>query len=332
MDNTPKHTSSHSEKDWLTTLSDGTRHFFHVVSRIRPIIWILIYVGLIPVFALIYYILPDAEFHIPSDGGTSYGSWLYYSTVTITTLGFGDYTPAHGWAQAVTAIEVICGLSIFGFFLNAVGALRSEREVSSAMARQQVMHEEMEKTKLLKHAPLLLHKINRFLAYCYVMTTPTDKRTNMDRTYNKDFTFQDMRDMYQPSGLPFDSKHTPALDGFLRCCRDTALYLDSLQTRVDMTLWPQLLEDCFTFVANTQLLDAQNNILSHPERLVCDGDNKTVCDARKIIADRIKNWQGPAQVTETNPLNPAVELYFYIKGNAEVARRIEMIVTGIASA
>lgn len=327
-----KHTSSIHKETVLTSWSDRMRHFFHVVSNIRPSIWILIYVVLMPIFGLIYYILPDSEFHIPSDGGTGYGSWLYYSIVTITTLGFGDYTPAHGWAQAVTAIEVICGLSIFGFFLNAVGAMRSERDVTSAMARQEAMHKEVEKGKLLKHAPLLLHKINRFLAYCYVITTPIDRRTDADRTYNEHFTFKDMQDLYQPSGLPFDSKSTPALEGFLRCCRDTSLYLDSLQMRVDMTLWPELLEDCFSFVANTQLLNAQNNILSHPERLVCDGGNDSVCNARMIISDRIKDWKGPTQVTETNPLNPVVELYYYIKENADAARRIEMAITNVASA
>lgn len=312
-------------------ISDSLRHFFHVVSNIRPSVWILIYITLMPIFALIYYILPDSEFHIPSDGGKSYGSWLYYSIVTITTLGFGDYTPAHGWAQAVTAIEVICGLSIFGFFLNAVGAMRSERDISSAMAEQKLMHQEVEKEKLLKHAPLLLHKLNRFLAYCYVITTQKGKRTDAGMTYNKYFTFQDMQDLYLPSGLPFDSKTTTALDGFMRCSNDTSLYLDSMQMSVDMTLWPELLEDCFSFVANTQLLNDLNNILSHPEQLLCNSDSITVCQARKIISDKIKNWKGPVQVAETNQLNPIVELYYYIKENADTVRRIETVITNITS-
>ena len=100
------------------SFSDKVRHFFHVVSNIRPIVWIGIYVCITPIFALIYWALPDGQFRIPDNAGTDYGSWLYYSIVTITTLGFGDYTPAHGWAQAVTAIEVMCGLIFLGFFLN----------------------------------------------------------------------------------------------------------------------------------------------------------------------------------------------------------------------
>ena len=74
----------------------------YVVSNIRPIVWIALYVALVPVFALIYWWLPDSQFRIPDSAGTDFGSWVYYSIVTITTLGFGDYTPAHGWAQAVS--------------------------------------------------------------------------------------------------------------------------------------------------------------------------------------------------------------------------------------
>lgn len=100
----------------LQNLSNKTRHFFHVVSNIRPIIWIGSYVLITPIFALIYWALPDSQFRIPEGAGTDFGSWFYYSIVTITTLGFGDYTPAHGWAQAVTAVEVTCGLVFLGFF------------------------------------------------------------------------------------------------------------------------------------------------------------------------------------------------------------------------
>ena len=109
----------------LQKISDRIRHFFHVVSNIRPIVWICLYIILVPIFALIYWWLPDSQFRIPEGGSPAFGSWLYYSIVTISTLGFGDYTPAHGWAQAVTAIEVVCGLSVFGFFLNSVGSMKA---------------------------------------------------------------------------------------------------------------------------------------------------------------------------------------------------------------
>lgn len=195
-------------------VSDRIRHFFHVVSNVRPIIWIGSYIGLVPVFALIYWALPDSQFRIPDGAGVDFGSWLYYSIVTITTLGFGDYTPAHGWAQCVTAVEVMCGLTILGFFLNAVGSMKSEIEVDAEIEKQRKLHSASEKDKLTKMAPLLLKRLNTFIYHC-------------------------------------ESK-SPA-NKLVRSAFNISLALDSLQTHVDLTEWPSLLEECFTLVADCQI-------------------------------------------------------------------------------
>lgn len=200
------------------------KHFFHVVSNIRPIVWIGIYIGLIPIFALIYWGLPEGQFRIPDGAETDFGSWLYYSIVTITTLGFGDYTPSEEWAQAVTAIEVGCGLILLGFFLNAVGSMKSEIDVTSAIEKQRRLHEVQEKDKLLKHLPLVLHKINRFIDDCGTLH-PKDIEKISDSEINQ----------------------------IVRSASSTSLVLDTLQNRVDLALWPELLENCFGFVAEYQM-------------------------------------------------------------------------------
>lgn len=204
------------------------RHFFHVVSNIRPIVWICLYVCLIPIFALIYNWLPEGQFRIPDNGHTDYGSWLYYSIVTITTLGFGDYTPALPGAQAVTAIEVACGLLVMGFFLNAVGSMKSEIEVDAALEKQRLLHEAQERDKLLKSIPMALHAINLFLERC---------------------------DNLAKSQVKSDEE----LRALLRAGNRAALCLDSMQNRIDITLWPDLLESCFSFVADYQMFSAEDS-------------------------------------------------------------------------
>ncbi|MDE5870941.1 MAG: potassium channel family protein [Muribaculaceae bacterium] len=194
--------------------SDRIRHFFHVVSNVRPIIWIGSYIALVPVFAIIYWLLPDGQFRIPDGAGTDFGSWLYYSIVTITTLGFGDYTPAHGWAQCVTAVEVMCGLTILGFFLNAVGSMKSEIDVTSEIEKQRQLHSAAERDKLIKMRPLLLKRLDTFIYHC---------------------------------------ENNSSQSQLTRSAFNISLALDSLQTRVDLTEWPELLENCFTLVADCQL-------------------------------------------------------------------------------
>ena len=207
----------------LNTVSNKIRHFFHVVSNVRPIIWMGLYLGLIPIFALIYHWLPDGQFRIPDMGGVDYGSWLYYSIVTITTLGFGDYTPMGAGAQAVTAIEVGLGLAIMGFFLNAVGSMKSEIDVDAAIEKQRRLHQAQERDKLIQSIPMVLHNINLYL----------EKLTAV-------------------------ASSAQGLSDMLKVGSRTALCLDSLQNRVDLTLWPDLLEKSFAFVADYQMYSAED--------------------------------------------------------------------------
>lgn len=305
------------------TLSDRLKHFFHVVSNIRPIVWIGLYICLIPVFALVYWWLPDSQFRIPDGAGTDYGSWLYYSIVTITTLGFGDYTPAHGWAQAVTAVEVGCGLVFLGFFLNAVGSMKSEIDIASEKEKQRLLHVARENDKLMASIPILIHNLNNFLAYCYAVTTPLDKRSDEKSQYNPDFTFNDMRDLYKPSGLSVDNTRLPAVTRLLNAMSQTSLALDSVQSRIDLTIWPELLELCFAFVATSQMFSSEDAILEKPNTIFGRSDHLTIREAESQISEQIAA-SAPRPGDIINPdLKPFVELYSVIKDNAAVAVRIE---------
>lgn len=211
----------------ITYLSNRFRHFFHVVSNVRPIIWMGCYLVVIPIFALIYHWLPDGQFRIPDGGGVDYGSWLYYSIVTITTLGFGDYTPMGAGAQAVTAIEVGAGLLLMGFFLNAVGSMKSEIDIDAELEKQRRIHNAQEKDKLLQSIPMVLHNINIYLEKCNALA-------------------------------PGTSPTHPTLVALLKAGSKTALCIDSLQNRVDLALWPELLENCFAFVADYQMFSSED--------------------------------------------------------------------------
>ncbi len=309
------------------TLSDRLRHFFHVVSNVRPTVWIGLYVCITPLFALVYWALPDAEFRMPDGAPTGYLSWLYYSVVTITTLGFGDFTPAHLWAQGVTAIEVMCGLIFLGFFLNSVGAMKSEIDISSEAEKNRLLHEHEAKEKLVKSTPGVLHLLNMFLAYCYCVTTPAAKRdNNSEEEYDPQFEFRDMADMFKPSGLPFDHSGAPAVVGLIKSAARASLALDSLQTRTDMTIWPELLEDCFAFVANYQVFSSADDLVT-----VADGKAEQSTEYMDKLSKLIASASTTADRKENPELAPAAELYAFIKENAGLASRIETQLTEISS-
>ena len=70
---------------------------------------------LIPVFAVIYSLNPQFW----SEPLTFIQS-IYFSVVTVTTLGYGDIVPITDAARILTAIESIIGIVIIGIFINAV--------------------------------------------------------------------------------------------------------------------------------------------------------------------------------------------------------------------
>jgi len=74
----------------------------------RIILSLKSYLELIINFAIIYFLLPmkfwkDGTF--PNDIESS----IYFSGVTITTLGYGDISPSHWLPQFLTVYEVFCG-------------------------------------------------------------------------------------------------------------------------------------------------------------------------------------------------------------------------------
>lgn len=317
----------------MRNISNRLSHFFHVVSNIRPIVWIGLYICLTPVFATIYWALPDDQFRIPDNAATDWGSWLYYSIVTITTLGFGDYTPAHGWAQAVTAIEVACGLIFLGFFLNAVGSMKSEIDVESELEKQKRLHFAMEHEKLTKTMPTVIHALNIFLTYCYAVTTPKSKRRADDERYNPDFSFSDLSEMFQPTGLSLDNTSLPAVTRLMKSASHASLTLDTFQSKIDLTLWPQLLENCFGFVANFQMFSNTDVLFSNPSHIIMpDGSNPSEI-SEKSLSSRIASWEGSVEFhkEEDMMLQPVGELYYFIKENAALAETIETLLTEVSS-
>ena len=80
-------------------------------------------------FALVFWwaeaaTAPGHAFHFVGDvDGTpllapTFGTMLYYSIVTFTTLGFGDVTPLTGWMRFFVTIEVILGYFMLGALIS----------------------------------------------------------------------------------------------------------------------------------------------------------------------------------------------------------------------
>lgn len=78
---------------------------------------------LVILFGIIYWAFPSF-WKIPLNFVES----MYFSVVTITTLGYGEITPANDLARVITALEALSGIFIIGLFLNAVAHSYAEQQ------------------------------------------------------------------------------------------------------------------------------------------------------------------------------------------------------------
>jgi Ion channel len=119
----------------------------------KPIFWGIIYLLLIPTYAIIYLYLPK-PLNLPADSKIQHAfstepftfiQSLYFSVVTITTLGFGDISPNTNLAQIITASEVLFGVLIIGVFLNSLAqrsSVKLKESVESIIIRiiERILH------------------------------------------------------------------------------------------------------------------------------------------------------------------------------------------------
>lgn len=72
------------------------------------------YIELLFSFGSLYYILPSSFFKSGDDVFQFSNVWqaIYFSGVTMTTVGYGDISPAHLLTQGLVIFQVFCGLTL----------------------------------------------------------------------------------------------------------------------------------------------------------------------------------------------------------------------------
>lgn len=90
-------------KSWFC--GDGIKNHDRLVLSFKS------YFELLINFSIIYHLLPY-EYWKDSCSQLSLVDSLYFSGVTITTLGYGDISPIHWFPKFLTVFEVLCGFSL----------------------------------------------------------------------------------------------------------------------------------------------------------------------------------------------------------------------------
>ena len=163
-------------------------NIFLSITQGPPKCYGLAYLALIPIYSAIYYFCPGIL-----NEEKSFLGCLYFSTITITTLGYGDITPV-GWAgQVATASEALLGVILIGLFLNSVANARGDAVRAEQEEKENRLLIRSQRARLNGHYRFIQPTIERYKLSVTGIVCPGGKPF---QPYSPDFRVNDMKNMY----------------------------------------------------------------------------------------------------------------------------------------
>jgi uncharacterized membrane protein len=92
-------------------------HFSYLIVTV-----VTSFIAVVFLFANIYEVIGTVATTCTKEYITGLWEHVYFSVVTFTTLGYGEYTP-QGYAKIATSIQAILGLGYFAFIVGVCSAL-----------------------------------------------------------------------------------------------------------------------------------------------------------------------------------------------------------------
>ena len=285
---------------------------FRVFQR-KPRAYGITYLALIPAYAMVYFWIPG----IIGDE-RSFLECLYFSTVTITTLGYGDITPLGQTGQLVTASEALLGVVSIGLFLNAIASARSDTIRAEQAEKEKRILEADQRSRLNGHYRLIQPIVKKYRLFVIEITHPA---TNPSEQYNPDFRLNDMKDMYQPTRLTKAPRLRPAIIGYFEVVDKLYEEISDLIKSVDLRHFPEIEKLCLRISQVIREFDYSGEILSALNTNA--GGRSMAEDAR----DMLEQYEGDCVPYSTaNVLNGYIILYHQIELIMECLSRFEVAV------
>ncbi|WP_412461146.1 potassium channel family protein [Pseudomonas sp. SC11] len=164
-------------------------HLTRVFARQKPFIFGVLYFVNIFAFGFVYRFVPDSLTQAPD-----LGIAMYFSVITATTLGYGDIAPklTHPFMPLLVSLQVLIGVALIGFFLNALSHRMSQEKDEEMQALEKTLKEEQVSKALILLRPIMEESLH-ILAELYKYTALIDKpsyKVNPKDFLNNEFSEQ----------------------------------------------------------------------------------------------------------------------------------------------
>lgn len=273
-----------------------------------PKLWGIVYFVTIILFAFPYYLFPQNLCTVNSEIKTFWDG-IYFSIVTLTTLGFGDIYPITLCGKILVISEALIGIILIGLFLNAIS--HKQVELASNAEKEKINNEVLsnEKKKLIRYYKLLNLTEKKLILYAYQVSTPMGKRKieNMDLN----FTFNDLKDLYVFSCLLTDDATKPVVHYYYLYLDEYISVLTKILLDVDINKFPHIETLIVNFLEINKSLDWRHSILSESLNKI-DKNGKTL---RQHLSQMIEKQKGEPEMLTSNAINQYIALYQSLKFN-----------------
>ena len=297
------------------------KNIFSKLTNQKPIVYGSIYLLLIPIYALVYTYLPDVTLNT-GNHEKGFISSLYFSVITITTLGYGDILPIGKTSQLLTASESILGIIFIGLFLNSLSHQHGLKVQDEEKKLQKDREERESINRLIAFNSLIELNIERYLIYTIPITIPILNRNNTQQN-NYGFTFNDMQDLFKTTLRLTDSHFKPAVTYYFEELHNLKSLIEDLLKLGYLKNYSELEKVCLNFIKNAKELDFSEYILKQPNTRL--GDKK----GSEFDEDMIKSHNGEVKFLNSNSINAYVALYYLIKYNFDFINQYRTIVSNI---
>ena len=167
-----------------------TKNKIGVLGIGQPNDYLLVYIFLIVIFALLYFVFSDFFSFPKSDQGEiNLFDTYYFSVVTITTLGYGEIHPIHTFGKILVILQVLSGVFTFGMFLYSISQKYSDQVIENENRIESERKEEL-RLSLEKHLCLLFDVFDQGWEFGYDRHVTYARPINeiapfMKRVYNE---------------------------------------------------------------------------------------------------------------------------------------------------
>lgn len=284
------------------------------MGEVNPLIFGGIYLFLIPFFALILHFMDFFKIVNNQILITDFGSALYFSAVTITTLGYGDILPFNMETRFIVVLEAGLGVVLAGLFLNSLA--HRQTKIIADMEEKKFKKSELNKriSKLKGFNKLIDLNLQQYEKYIIVMTSPIGSPARPygmqepDFKLNRDFKFSDIKDLYKHTGRLGDNGHESAVEYFYK---SLDRLIDSLEQALSLDIFVDFkeLEGLVReFILLSRQWDMRDVLLAQIHTKM--GEEKAVIFYENMIQNLT---DGEMEIRSAYIMNPFIILFHFLK-------------------